>query len=229
MAPDKVKQLFRLFLLEGPVAFSPMFGSSVFPCREFVHIHRCQNRNNTGVLTVFGRGLHRNHAVGGPSRIELFVIPHFMIPMQIEVTVLVWSALLFHYQIKREDTVCVFERADAGNVGVLDTTVFIQYLQGSLRMHVGNHKVAFQSFFTVDDDSLYFFVFNNDAGGFAVVKYCPSIRSDHVNQFQADLHTAVHKTISSFDVGMVNHGMLVEGGDIFQASVEQGRACQYIL
>ena len=95
MAPNKAKQLFRLFLLEGPVAFSPMFGSGVFPCREFVHIHRCQNRNNTGVLTVFGRGLHRNHAVGGPSRIELFVIPHFMIPMQIEVTVLVWSALLF--------------------------------------------------------------------------------------------------------------------------------------
>ena len=106
-----------------------------------------------------------------------------MIPMQIEVTVLVWSALLFHYQIKREDTVCVFERADAGNVGILDTTVFVQYLQGSLRVHVGNHIVAFQPLFAVDDDSLYFFVFNDDAGGFTVVKYCPSIRPDHVNQF----------------------------------------------
>ena len=88
MSSDEAENLFCFLLFEGLVVSSPMFGSRVLPGRQFIYIHRCQDGNDTGILTVLGRRLHGNHTVGGPSRIEQFIIPHFIVRMQIQVEVL---------------------------------------------------------------------------------------------------------------------------------------------
>ena len=181
MSPDEAENLFCFLLFEGLIVFSPMFGSRVLPGGQFIYIHRCQDGNDTGILTVLGRRLHGNHTVGGPSRIEQFVIPHFIVRMQIQVAVLIGSASFLHYQVERKDAVGVFQRTDAGNIGILDATVFIQYLQCPLGMHIGDDEVAFQSLFPVDDNPLYLFVFNDDAGDFTVIEHGPSICPDYID------------------------------------------------
>ncbi len=221
--------MFRFLFLEELVTLAAVFGRGVLPCGQFIHIHRCQDRDDTGILAVLGRGLHRNHAVSSSSRIEQLVIPHFIVPMQIDVAVLVRSTFLFHYQIKCEDAVRVVERTDSGDKGIFDTAVLVQYFQCPFGVYVRYDIIAFQPFFTVDNDSLHFLVLDDDAGCFAVVENRTAIGPDYINQFQTDLHASVYETVSAFNIGMVNHGMLIEGGNIFQAAIEQSGACQHIL
>ena len=135
--------------------------------------------------------------------------------MQIEVTVLIGITSRLHNQIERKDAICVFERVDPGDIGILNRTAFIQQSQSTLRVYIRDDITGFYSFFSVNFNSLYLLILYEDAGYFAFVQHRTSVGTNHIDQFEAHLHTAVYKTVGTFNVGVVDHGMLIESRYLF--------------
>ena len=105
---DELQQLPGFFHFEGFIVFTSLFGKCILPGRQLIYIHGSQNGNDVRIITVAGRCLCGDHAIGGISHIDFLIIPYIIVSMQIEVLIQIRITFLFHNQIKSENAVCVF-------------------------------------------------------------------------------------------------------------------------